>query len=205
MEIKNIISKGFYNFPQVKDFISVKNHMFVREDGKIYLALRFSNDMEYTFDYLSFYIVELNSEGKAIGRVFAECADISFAPGGIFAPEEAFAVSAGCADFRVEFCEAFSGAYKYIVRAGKVAVYYGARKEIKIQKRGTADVRVKQRKAGKPLLAAFLAFLSLAIMVACMARYIYKDLEEADKNNGGVVVLRCGDIYEEAGVIYAEI
>ncbi len=205
MENENIISKGFYGFPQVKDFISVKNHMFLREDGKVYLALRFSNDTEYTFDYLSFYIVELNAEGKAIGRVFAECADISFAPGSIFAPKNAFAVSPGCADFRVEFCEAFSGAYKYTVRKGRVAVFYGKRKAGVICKRSTADVRVKQRKAGKPLLAAFLAFLSLAVMAACMARYIYKNLEEADKANGGFVISQYDDIYEEAGVIYAEI
>ncbi len=204
MENENIISKGFYSFPQVKDFISVKNHVFLREDGRVYLALRFSNDTEYTFDYLSFYIVQLNSDGKAIGRVFAKCADISFAPGSIFAPEKAFAVSAGCADFRVEFCEAFSGAYKYTVRRGKACVFYGKRKVNAMRKRSTEDVRVKQRKTGKPLLASFLVLLSLAVMVACMARYIYKNLEEADKENGGVV-LQYNDTYKEAGVIYAEI
>ncbi len=205
MENENIISKGFYRFPQVRGFIAVKNHMFIRGEDKVYLALRFSNDTEYTFNFFSFDIIELNAEGKQIGKVFVEYKNISFAPGTIFAPDKGFAVSSGCVDFRIEFREAFSGAYKYTVRRGKVAVSYGKKEAAihtdNVQNRSNAGVRVKQRKTGKPFLAAFLVFLTLVIMAFCIGRSLYKDFEKEK----GDVVLQYIDICEEAGVTYAEI
>lgn len=214
MNNENIISKGFYRFPQVKDFISVKNHMFMRCDDKVCLAIRFSNDTEYTFDYFSFDIVELNAEGKPIGKVFVEYKDISFAPGSVFASDKALAVSNNCVDFRIEFHEAFSGAYKYVVRRGKASVYYNRRKtEIHstkedAQKRRTADVRVTQRREGKPFLSAFLIILSIVIMAALTARYLYSDFQKEqgiEEDSWFAALPQDIDDYEEAGVIYAEI
>lgn len=214
MKNENIISKGFYRFPQVKDFISVKNHMFMRCDDKVCLALRFSNDTEYTFDFFSFDIVELNAEGKPIGKVFVEYKDISFAPGSVFASDKALAVSNNCVDFRIEFREAFSGTYKYIVSRGKASVYYNkkkvddAEKSENTQKKNTANVRVKQRRIGKPFLSAFIIFLLVVIMAALTARYLYNDFqkEQGIEEDFWLSALPQDIVnYEEAGVIYAEI
>ncbi len=214
MNNENIISKGFYRFPQVKDFISVKNHIFMRCEDKLCLALRFSNDTEYTFDSFSFDIIELNAEGKPIGKVPVEYSDISFTPGSIFASDKAYAVSNNCVDFRIEFHEAFSGAYKYVVRGGKATVYYDRKKtenglkDQDTQKKSTADVQVTQRKTGKPFLSAFIILLTTVIMAALVARYLYSDFQEEqgiEEDSWFAVLPQDIDNYEEAGVIYAEI
>ena len=78
MDNENVISKGFYGFSQIKDFISVKNHMFLNNGNKNYLSIRFSNDSNVVFDSFSFDIIQLDSSGRSIGKVFVEYKDIVF-------------------------------------------------------------------------------------------------------------------------------
>ena len=215
MDNENVVSKGFYGFSQIKDFISVKNHMFLSNGNKIYLSIRFSNDSNVTFDSFSFDIIQLDSSGRAIGKIFVEYKDIVFEPGSLYISKNAVAVSPRCADFKIAFREAFSGVYRYGIRRNSALVYYDRKKALSLNEKNTDNnskkslpsFRIKEKKTGKPGLAIFLAVVLFISMLLFSAYRMYSEFEKTkEENDGGFIMeLPHGSTREMDGVIYAEI
>ena len=213
MDNENVISKGFYGFSQIKDFISVKNHMFLNNGNKNYLSIRFSNDSNVVFDSFSFDIIQLDSSGRSIGKVFVEYKDIVFEPGSLYISKNAVAVSPRCADFKIIFREAFSGAYRYGIRRNSALVYYDRKKALSLREKSASDgnkkqpsvLRVKEKKAGKPWLAVLLAIILFATMLLFSAYRMYSEFEKEMEGGEFTIELPYDSMHEMDGVIYAEI
>ena len=212
---EQIISKGFYQFSQINNFISVKNYILMRKDNNICLALRFSNDTEYTFDHVSFCVIQLNAEGKAIGKTQVKYDNMNFEAGSIYTPQNAVIVDPMCVDFRIQFYEATSDYYRYVVRRKKVLVYYD--RKIAYEKKDErpfvkrAVTVTEEKKHVKTMLTAFIAVLAIIIILAAnvyymLGMYIEKEPDKSD-DSSYKYIMQMQDQKESFyfGVEYAEI
>ena len=176
---EQIISKGVYGFSQISGFISVKNYIFMHYGEKISLAIRFSNDTEYTFDSMSFCVTQLDANGKPIGKIPVEYTKMNLEPGATYASDVCIIVDKQCVDFKVQIIEAYSGYYRYVVRNRRVTVYYDRKKaEQMYGAQKTAgflepSLRVKKKENGKAKLSALVAIIALLVMGGFNMGYLY--------------------------------
>ena len=118
------ISKGFYQYSQVNNYITVKNYMFLREKGKKCLLIRFVNDADFTVDSMEYVVVQFGSGGQTIDTTRVVCEKMNLAPGAMYASNDSIVVDDYCTDFKIVFSFARSGNYVYTVRDGRVVADY---------------------------------------------------------------------------------
>lgn len=127
---KQYVAKGIYRHPQIGHFVSVKNYIFLRNRGKKYLLLRFSNELDYAVDGLSFEVLQYNTDGEEIARARLDLAGLRIRSHEMYSTETAVEVDEKCADFRVIFLEVRSGKYRYRTVDQIVSVYYADGEEL---------------------------------------------------------------------------
>jgi len=190
---QNHISKGIYQHSQIGNFISVKNYIFIRQNGKKHLMLRFSNDFGYVADSMTYFVVQMDNAGKVLARTKVTNAALAFRPGTMYVTEQPICVDEYCSDFKIVFAEVVSGSYRYEVHSDTIAVHYI--KEMspvmalsalsKSEKRRRRDDSVKrygaeQKKFHEKGVAAFISsitavlllFLSVAAMCCHYVLYL---------------------------------
>lgn len=121
---ENLIAKGNYRHSQIGNFVSVKNYIFLREKGVKRLLLRFSNELGYTVNGMSYSVFQYDAEGNLLGRLQVRHDGIQLEPLGTYATETPLAVDEKCADFKIVFSEVRSGQYRYRVADQRVSVFY---------------------------------------------------------------------------------
>ena len=121
---KQYIAKGIYRHPQIGHFVSVKNYIFLRDGGKKYLLLRFSNELEYIVDGMTCAVLQYNADGEEIASAKIDVNGLYIRPHEMFATDTALEVDEKCVDFRVVFLEVRSGQYRYRTVDQIVSVYY---------------------------------------------------------------------------------
>ena len=214
MEKEQIISKGVYNFSQISDFISVKNYIFMHQDEKICLAIRFSNDTDYVIDSVAFCLIRLDAAGKVIGKKRVEYTGMNLFPGELYCANKGIVVENQCVDFKIQFYEAYSGYYKYVVRNRRVNVYYDRKTAERMmpppKREEEPSLLVEKKEYGRPKLSVLAAILALLIMAGFNIYYLYSLYADTfpDKNEKTTQVLSCTQNGEESlyfGVEYAEI
>jgi len=215
MRNEQIITKGVYGFSQISDFISVKDYIFMNSEDKFCLAVRFSNETEYAFDSMTFSIIQLDANGKVLGKTRVEYTDMDFMPGSTYAADRGIVVDSKCVDFKIQFYEAYSSYYRYLVRNRRVIVYYDRKKAERFitqqnKTQAAPSLTVKKKEYGKARLSAFIAFLALLIAAGFNIYYMYS--QYADTFPDGVVppmqIAPVASLTEESmcfGVEYAEI
>ena len=168
------LSKGFYQYAQIGNPVSVKNYIFLRKNEKKCLLIRFCNDLEYTVDAMDFSVVQMDSSGKVIGNTEISYGQMHFEPGSHYVTPAGIVVDEFCTDFRVVFSTVRSGRYEYYSKGGHVAVRY-LRKETALEvgkkaaKKAISRCSVEKRSFGKPRLAVLLGTLGLVIMLGLSA------------------------------------
>ena len=110
------ISKGYYKYSQIHHFVSVKNYIFIHENNKKCLLLRFSNDFDHKVDAMTFTVIQMNAVGQVLGQSDVELQYMNLQPGGMYTPGEGVVVNDNCNDFKVVIKEVFSGHYRYTIR-----------------------------------------------------------------------------------------
>lgn len=123
MENKHI-SKGIYQHSQIGNFVSVKNYIFIRNNEKKQLMLRFSNDFDYVVDAMTYFVIQIDNFGKVLARTKITNKDLAFHPGTMYVTEQPICVDEYCSDFKIEFVEVVSGSYRYEVHSDMIAVHY---------------------------------------------------------------------------------
>ena len=212
MKNEQVISKGVYGFSQIGNFISVKNYIFMHCEDKICLMIRFSNDTDFAFDSMAFWVIQLNAEGKTIGRTRVEYKDMSFMPGSLYTADKGVIVENQCVDFKIQFCEAYSGYYKYLVRNRRAVVYYDRKKaEQSLAANGghtRTYLNAHKKEYGKAKLSVLAAIAALVLMLGFNIYYLYSLYADTLPENGGRNVCHEELEREETlcfGVEYAEI
>ena len=118
------ISKGYYRYSQIHPFVSVTNYIFLHQENKKCLLLRFSNDLRDTVRAMSFTLLQKDTAGRVVEKHEMTYRGLSFAPGSNYAMEQGIVVRDSCNDFEVQMHWVDSGAYRYTARNGKIVVTY---------------------------------------------------------------------------------
>jgi hypothetical protein len=172
------ISKGYYQYSQADNFVTVKNYIFVHEEDQKGLLLRFVNDLGYTVDSMEYTVVQLDVNGNVIDKTKVKHTKMKLLPCEMFVTETAITVDGRCCDFRIVFSCVRSGAYAYTVREGRVVVDYVLPQSPLLPKRrgrikGAKSFRVKRRKAAsKRLLTVLSPFVALVLTLLFILMYM---------------------------------
>ena len=172
------IAKGIYQYSQISNLVSVKNYIFLRQNGKKCLLIRFSNDLDNAVDSMEFTVIQLDSSGKVLEKTKVAYKRMNLMPGRNFS-SEGIVVNEFCTDFKVVFQSVISDRYKYVVRQGQVIVYY-IKKPTEIISEGklsysVQNASVDQKRFGKPRLASLVAVLAIILMLFMNGFRVYSD------------------------------
>lgn len=174
------ISKGFYQYSQVNNFITVKNYMFLREKGKKCLLIRFVNDSDFKVDSMEYTVVQLGAGGQVIDNIRVECKKMNLAPGEMYVSNESIVVDDYCSDFKVVFSRVCSGNYVYTVREGRAVADYtlpevglqvGKKKRVRPIKRFT----VARKLISRPIIATLAPIVAVLLAILCVVLYMVRD------------------------------
>ena len=166
---QQILSKGFYQYAQAGNPVSVKNFMFLREGDKKCLLIRFFNELEYTVDAMNLTVVQMDAAGKVLTNTELRYDNMQLLPSQDYVTACGIVVDEYCTDFRVIFHLVKSGRYDYVSNGGHMVVRY-VRKPAKLLVGSLSGhvityPKVGTRRFGKPLFAVILAAIVVAAIV----------------------------------------
>ncbi|MCQ2409014.1 MAG: leucine-rich repeat domain-containing protein [Clostridia bacterium] len=127
-----IISKGFYSYPQSNEQVTLKQFIFAYKNDKKCLLLRFDNNEETTISGIQFLVLEMDKRGNKIGEQLVKSHDIHCAGGESFSVSEDIFIHDDCTDFKVQIVAADFGDYKYSYKKNNTAVSYDPPKQIEL-------------------------------------------------------------------------
>ena len=180
---KDQISKGFYQHPQVSNFISVKNYIFLHRAEKQYLLIRFSNDSDFTVHFLRFTILQLDAQNQTLAKSTVQYSDLSFVPGSTHTSSEGLVVDEKCCNFKILYNEVRSDNYHYtIYRDEIVAHYVPSPVSIPVKTKPTASFHrftVIPQKVGHPTLLAWVAALAIIFCILLNIQHVHTKYADA--------------------------
>jgi uncharacterized protein YuzE len=178
--------KGIYQYPQLGDFISLKNYIFLWQGDKRCLLLRFVNNFEYEINELEYTITQIDAKGKVIGISTVNHANTLIRPGSVYTPNKALVADEACVDFRININKVRSGEYTYrVVDQHKVAYYPKPEKAFLdgAEQKVAQEINTfseSKRRVGKPRLVNLIAILSLILMVVFNVLYVLSPYIDID-------------------------
>lgn len=119
-----MLSKGYYRHSQINGFVTVKNYIYIKQNGKKCLLLRFFNETDFEIDRIEFTVIQLDASGNTLGEVRMQEDGLRFVAGGYYTCHDSIVMREGCHDFRVVMNEVISRDFRYCVRDGEVTAYY---------------------------------------------------------------------------------
>lgn len=122
-EIKQL-SKGYYEYPQISNFVSVKDYIFISQGDRKYVLLRFFNESDFEVNDIKLTLAQYDVQGKLIGKEKVSFNNLKFYSGTTYAPSGAIHISNNCVDFKVTFKEVVSENYVYRVTNNNVVIHY---------------------------------------------------------------------------------
>ena len=174
---KKTINKFHYRYPQINNFISVKELMFIRENESNHLLIRFCNLSDFTVNEFSFTVIELDYSARVLGRHYVNEDTLDVRPGDTYSPTSDIAISTDCCDCKIIINQAISGKYLYRPHEGKIITdYIKPQREIVINS-STAKPQPLFRSISahskKPTASLLLCIIcTIAIITLCFARPI---------------------------------
>ncbi len=216
---KHYIAKGVYRHSQIDHFISVKNYIFLRNNGKKYLLLRFSNELDYAVDGLTYAVLQYDANGNEITNKRIDMDGVKIRPHEMFATDSALEVDEKCVDFRVVFLEVRSGKYHYRTVEKIVSVYYADTEDLfddeeslyeaepiyeySVTRRRFGDVR--RVKSLAAIIVLILLTINILHMIFAYRAYINETEENASHRETYVESTEISAMNFDDGERYAEI
>lgn len=173
----DVVSKGKYTCPQPENIIPAESFIFIREEGKKYLLLKFNNTRQSYLTGLDLEITQLTKKGKQICVKGVKYGEINAKPGGRFVLKHKIEVDENCADVKVKVVAAMYGAYSYSVKDG-VKIEYSPAPEEKfnpepaLDKLGWEDREVCVRTARRRISIAVVSCILLALVLILTALHL---------------------------------
>ena len=118
------VTKVVYRYPQPAGFVSVKDFVFARNNGRKCLLIRFSNDTSFRIDRLEYTVTQLDDKGEVIGKTKQIKSGLSLEYGCIFTTPDGVIVDENCSDIRVDMENICSGKIKYRFENGELNAEY---------------------------------------------------------------------------------
>jgi len=165
-----IISKGYYSYPQSNEQISCKQFMFALKDDKKCLLLRFTNNEESTLSGLEFMVQELDSRGNKVGEQLVKAQKAYCPSGDSFSVSEDIFVHDSCTDFKVSIVAADFGDYKYSYKKDNVSVSYAPNREVELNDdiKKQMGIQKKSITTKNFKLGGFLLIITVVVILAAL-------------------------------------
>ena len=168
----DILTRGLYKHSTIKNFIRVKNYMFVRKHNKKYLALRFVNDSETTFDSMAFTLVALDSVGNVIERIPISYKNIALHPSEEFTGNKMVRVKPECCDFKVIFDKVFAGSVVYTEQGGHAVARYSKKSSLNMEEITSHKDNTPKPPKKHGFLMGLISILLVAVILVANIIYI---------------------------------
>lgn len=126
---RQIISKGEYKHYQIDNFVSVKQYIFLKADGKKCLTLRFTNSLGYTVNAFKFVLAQIDVQGNVIKKKKIKLSNLVFESGTDYTSDKGIIVDEKCVDFKIQMLCVYSDRYRYKLKNDKIALYFVPHKE----------------------------------------------------------------------------
>ena len=168
----DILTRGLYKHSTIKNFIRVKNYMFVRKHNKKYLALRFVNDSETTFDSMAFTLVALDSVGNTLERIPISYKNICLRSGEEFTGNKMIRVKPECSDFKIVFDKVFAGSVVYTEQGGHAVARYSKKSSLNMEEITSHKDTTPKPPKKHGFLMGLISILLVAVIFAANIIYI---------------------------------
>lgn len=165
-EEKNMI-KGVYGYPQPENFLAVRQYIFIKQDEKNCLLLKFENEMDLPITETAFTVRQLDAAGNEIGSVDIVYSNISIEAGASYSADKGIVVDDNCVGCIVKVKYVICGKFKYVSKSGEIVGRYNRRGYQKKRKKAMSlgGVSVKRKRLSGGAFFKFVAFVSLLLVV----------------------------------------
>lgn len=173
----DVSSKGKYNYPQPDNVVPVESFLFVREEGKKYLLLKFNNPRKSILTGIDLEITQLGAKGKQLGVKGVKYGEICAKPEKPFVLTHRIEVDPDCVDVKVKVVAAMYGKYAYSVKNGVNIEYSPAPEERfdpepALNKLGWESREVSVRTLKRRISIALLSCILLALILTFTALHL---------------------------------
>lgn len=118
------ISKGVYRYPQIENFVCVKNFLISFHNDQKYLLIRFSNETDFIVHSMEFTLTQLDGNGTVLETTKISYRNLQFLPDSTYTTRRGIIVHDLCTDFKLQFSRLTSDEYVYQVKGRQVTVLY---------------------------------------------------------------------------------
>ena len=166
----NVVSKSEYLHPQNNNAVPADSFMFIRENGKKYLLIRFKNVRKSLLTGLNLEITQLDGRGKTLAEKSVKYGNLSGKAGKLYALPRMIEVEENCEDVKIKVCEALYGSYAYRIEGGEEKVGYISPSEKfdienAVNQMRWENVSVSERTVKKRVLLGIFSCLLIVLML----------------------------------------
>jgi len=122
--VRSNLEKGVYAHNQIEGYISVREFIIIRKNGKRCLLIRYANDSDLVIHQFEFVLTQLDANGKVIQRNKHRYTDLSIKPHDTYSPDQGIVIEDACSDFTVRMLSLYSEPYQYIYKRGHITAHY---------------------------------------------------------------------------------
>ena len=164
---KQIISKGEYRHYQIDNFVSVKQYIILRTAEKKCLTLRFTNSLGCRVNAFKFLLIQMDIQGKIIGKKKIKFNDISLENGRDYTSHKGIILDEKCVDFKIQMLCVYSDRYRYKLKNNKIATYYVTHKKWEYEDDSAHKdmVKVRSKTKFKTPSVRFFSFLVIISLI----------------------------------------
>lgn len=172
----NIVSKGLYRGELDKtSLLDITEYVFIRENGKKYLLLRFTNKSDFNITSITFWLIQKNADGKEIGERKVSLTNLRCVAWETFSPDKGLLVDDKCADVDVKMISIGSGNYEYRSKNGEAFVRYDFQ-DRKMKRVDRDPICIQHSKVnGKVKFASIILVLALVLTLIATFTPIFTD------------------------------
>ncbi len=189
MQECNVIAKGSFSQFRFNEFISVRQYLLIREEGRKYLLLKLSNDAKETVTGLKLMIEQIDVRSACVEKTVVEWTDVNGEPGEKFIAKDKIPLRENCMEVKIHLIGATFGDYTYSVKSNELVVTYDKKQPENIEDyssntRGEKAVS-RERKLKLPILTAILSML--VVILSCVFTFshlsYYRETENTFRLN----------------------
>lgn len=177
-------TKGLYKYPQIEHFVSVKDYLFLRENGNKYLLIRYMNDADFIVNSMELTITQLDSSGSVLDGTTISYRNLLFKPGQTYTAKLGIAVDNRCTDFKIQFSRLISGDYSYLVQGRQITVLYNQAQPSPVppapEKKPFQELSIHPIQQKKKGLAILCGILVLILLMGLSALQLWNQSQDSE-------------------------
>ncbi len=169
MQDCSVLSKGSFSTFRFNDFVSVRQYLLVRENGRKYLLLKLTNEAKSDVTGIKLHVEQIDVGGEVISSDHITIDNVNGKAGTSFVLGEKIPLKEACIEVTINLVGASYGKYEYTVKSNELVIKYKERevdnKDYSKLIDGNKTVVTKDRFFAVPKILTIIAVLLVAVSV----------------------------------------